>query len=258
MCEVDIAMISISQLHYIWDEDTGVVRLMDTVMIENGKTPDEPYNASLGFWLPPDSPYGNFSLKFMKNIQRLDEANRRIASSFHFWSECSRNRGGILPSGALERHVFSTEEAVYMMRRAADELVSLIWCLSKQEKDQQYPKKIEVDCLGAVVNQDEKERLDLFSPHIDLMEVLNNISNAFKHSFIDSDHTLIGLGEPRVHALKLDRNRLNSRPTFYDVSLPDLVTDYNEFYKDCVSWLRTYSEKYRQGGSCYEFRGHGT
>ncbi len=35
---------------------------MTTVWIDNGKSPDEPYNARLGFWLPPDSPRMGTSL----------------------------------------------------------------------------------------------------------------------------------------------------------------------------------------------------
>ncbi|GEM_PF-3669480 len=110
------------------------------MLIDNGKKPDEPYNAALGFWLPPDSPYGNFQLKYMKIIQRLDEANRKINESLYFWNNCRVK--GILPTGALERHVFANEEAIYMLRRAADELVSLIWCLSEHEENGNYPNKI--------------------------------------------------------------------------------------------------------------------
>jgi hypothetical protein len=211
--------------------------------IENGKMPDEPYNATLGFWLPPDSPYGNFQLKYMKIIQRLDEANRKIAESHHFWREWRSE--GILPIGALERHVFANEEAIYMLRRAADELVSLVWCLSKYEEDGHYPSKIKVDCLGAVVAQDENARHEAFSPHLELMSNLNDIANAFKHSFINSDHTILGSEEPRIHALGLAYNKLSSEPEFYDVLLTTLIEKYNEFYKSCVSWLESFSERNR-------------
>ena len=62
----------------------------------------------------------------MKIIQRLDEANRRISDSWQFWNYCKT--GGIIQIGAYERHIFSNEEAVYMLRRAADELVSFTYC----------------------------------------------------------------------------------------------------------------------------------
>ena len=212
-------------------------------LINNGKQPNEPINAALGFWLPPDSPYGNFQLKFMKIIQRLDEANRRIIDSHEFWHSC--NTQGFIPVGAFERHVFANEQAIYMMRRAADELVSLIWCLSKYEEYSEYPDKIKVDCLGAVLSQNEQDRNSIYAPHLNLMQQLNHIANAFKHSFINSDHTLMGMQEPRIHALALNYNKLKSIPTFYDVSLSELINIYNLFYKDCVSWLSKYSERNR-------------
>ena len=65
---------------------------MDIPQIANGKSPDEPYNACLGFWLPPDSPYGNLTLKLMKLCERLDEANRRLRDSWTFWG-MSRGEG---------------------------------------------------------------------------------------------------------------------------------------------------------------------
>lgn len=220
------------------------------MFIENGKKTDDPYNAALGFWLPPDSPYGNFQLKYIKLIQRLDEANRKIAESRQFWDQCQG--GGTLPIGALERHVFANEEAVYMLRRAADELVSLVWCLSKYEQNGQYPSKIKIDCLGAVVAQRDNARLEVFSDHIELMKILNDIANAFKHSFINSDHTLLGSEEPRVHALGMAYNKLDSEPQYYDVSLDSLIEKYNEFYKSCVSWLSAYSERNRQAKNASE------
>lgn len=218
-------------------------RSSSILFIENGKSPDEPYNAALGFWLPPNSPYGNLQLKYMKIIQRLDEANRRIADSWRFWKMCKTN--GLLPAGAYERHVFANEEAIYMLRRAADELVSLVWLLSKHESEKEYPLKIKIDCLGAVISQEESQRHEAFSSHINLIEALNNVANAFKHSFINSDHTLMGAEEPRVHALGLNRNKLGAEPIFYDYSLDELVQQYNAFYSSCISWLTAYSKRNR-------------
>lgn len=148
------------------------------LLVKNGKDPDDLYNASLGFWLPPNTPYGNLQLKYMKIICRIDEANRKIADSWKFWKICSD--GGRLPNNALDRHVLANENVVYMLRRAGDELVSMIWLLAKYENNRDYPSKIEIDCLGAVVSQKEGQRIALFSKHIELMQKLNDIANAFK------------------------------------------------------------------------------
>ena len=80
---------------------------MTTVLVDNGKSPDEPYNARLGFWLPPDSPYGNFQLKLMKLCQRLDEANLRLIDSRRYWELARAHE--MFPVNALERHVYANE-----------------------------------------------------------------------------------------------------------------------------------------------------
>ncbi len=71
---------------------------MTTVWIDNGKSPDEPYNASLGFWLPPDTPYGNFGLKLMKLCDRIDKANRDSVGC----SSSPRSSGSPPPGGLGE------------------------------------------------------------------------------------------------------------------------------------------------------------
>jgi hypothetical protein len=213
------------------------------LLIKNGKAPDEPYNARLSFWLPPDTPYGNLQLKYMKIIWRLDEANRKIIDSWKFWQECIA--GETLGTGTFERHIFSIEETIYMLRRAGDELVSMICMLENYEAQNQYPNKIKIDCFGALLAQGKNERIQVFSGHEELMEKLNDIANAFKHSFINSDHTLVGFEEPRIHALNLSFNKLSSDPVFYDVKLDDIVSEYSDFYNDCVEWLSKYSERNR-------------
>ncbi len=216
---------------------------MEFFLINNGKYPDDTLNASLGFWLPPDSPYGNFQLKFFKIIQRLDEANRRIIESYDFWQSCKTP--GFLPPGAVECHTLANEQAIYMMRKAADELVSLISCLSEYEKNSKYPEKMKIDCIGAVLNRKDEDQDHIYGNHLDFMQLLNEIANAYKHSFVNSELTLVGIEEPRINALALKYNNLSSSPTFHDVSFSELIVRYNGFYEDCVAWLNQFSERNR-------------
>ena len=219
---------------------------MKGVLIQNGKKPDELYNARLFFWLPPDSPYGNFQLKQMKLCMRLNEANRRLLDSYHFWHAA---KPGKIPSNAYERHVYANEQAIYMMRRAADELISMIWCLYEFEKHRTYPKKIKVDCIGALLDPKNNQLLDIFQPHRGILQALNEISNAFKHSFINSDITLIGLNEPCVQALALRHNEQEEGAKFHNVTLRQIVTEYNSFYQDAVKWLNEFSKRNSQEGT---------
>ncbi len=212
---------------------------MTTVLIDNGKSPDEPYNSCLGFWLPPESPYGNFSLKLIKLSQHLDEANRRLIDSCSYW-ELART-DGILPVNAHERHVYAIEHAVYLIRRATDEMIALIWCLSEWEREGTYPQQIDVDSIGDILDTPNDRQLMPWRDHVQVLRALNEISNAFKHSFVQSDITLIGRDEPCVHALSSDYNKLASGAKFHNVSLAWLVKEFNAFYKAGMDWLRAFS-----------------
>jgi hypothetical protein len=83
--------------------------------IRNGKATQDLYNAALGFWLPPDTPYGNLQLKNMKIVLRLDEANRRIASAYRHWVKLQSvlSSGAFWQGHALSRHHFELESAVF-------------------------------------------------------------------------------------------------------------------------------------------------
>lgn len=217
------------------------------VLIENGKSPDQPYNARLEFWLPPDSPYGNFQLKLRKLCERLDEANRRLIDTFDYWNQAMEQKTSV---NLFQRHEYAIEQAVYLMRRVADELIAMIWCLHEWEKTGDYPRQIRIDCIGAALESTQqnlsKDLKVLFDPHNPVMKALNEISNAFKHSFVHSDLTLIGRDEPCVYALGLADNKLSSEMKFHNFSVSWLVREFSAFYKSGMQWLASFSERHRK------------
>jgi len=213
---------------------------MEYILIDNGKKSNEQLNASLLFPLPVDTPYGNFSLKLFKIVWRLDEANRRIVEVFDTWERALDGSDGL----AYQKHILSIEQVIYLIRKSCDEIISLIWCLDYFSKNNKYPKKIECDRIASVTNEKSKYKaMNPFTNHIEMLEQLNGISNAYKHSFLNSDIDLIGKDEPCVNALALDNNKLSCEPKFYSVSFKWLISGYNEFYKDCISWLKNYNNK---------------
>lgn len=214
---------------------------MQPTLIDNGKQPDEPYNVRLGFWLPPDSPYGNLQLKLIKLISRLDEANRRLIDSFQYWTNSFEHTA----PGTLERHWWANEQAVYLMRRSADELIALTWCLDYWEQNGKYPHIIKVDSIGRIRPNDAHKTLPFLGSHIDYLECLNEVSNAFKHSFVHSGITLVGRDEPCVHALAIDQNRLAANLKFHNVSLRWLAEGFTEFYSSGMDWMAALSARHR-------------
>lgn len=82
----------------------------------------------------------------------------------------------------------------------------------------------------------------LLQPHYNMLRALNDISNAKKHSFIDSDVTVAGVDEPAISALAQKNSAHANEPKFYVVALSKLVADYNPFLHDCNKWLRAHAE----------------
>jgi len=220
---------------------------MEVPRVDNGKIPNELFNANLLFWLPADSPYGNFQLKLHKLSERIDELNRKINEGFGLWTQC-RSNPMVLP-GHFQRHVYAIEYCVYLMRRVADEMIALVHCLAVFEASGQYPTGIDVDEIGDLVKAQRENSvaaaqvISIFKSHLPALSTLNDIANAFKHSFINSDHTLMATEEPCIHALHLKHNRLTSGPQFYNVRLADSVRHFDRFYAEGMRWLRAYSER---------------
>jgi hypothetical protein len=209
--------------------------MMQPTLIDIGKTPDEAFNAKLLLPLPVQTPYGNLTLKWMKLVQRLDEANRRITESAIFWEQALK--APEMHLHAYERHVYANEQAIYLIRRAADELIALIWLLSEWKTSGNYPSRILVDSIGVALRDESKLNLAPISKHNKILKTLNEISNAFKHSFINSDLNIAGAEEPCVHALALDYNHLKNRPEFHNISMKQIALEFSDFYKECVCWL---------------------
>ena len=213
---------------------------MMTVWIDNGKSPDELYNASLGFWLPYDSPYGNLYLKLEGLCLRIDDANHRLTESRTFWEQFRSNTYN--PTNVFQRHIYANEQAIYLLRRTADEMIALIWCLSEWQTNGVYPMEIEIDCIGDLLKPDQY--LMPCSQHLPMLTLLNEIANAFRHSFVDSDMNVMGRDEPYVYALSLHLNKLASGIKFHGVSLVWLAKAFTDFYKDGMDWLRAFSQRH--------------
>ena len=213
------------------------------LQIDNGKQPNDFFSASALFWLPTNTPYGNLTLKIFKLTGRIDETNRRLAEAEHFMNIAI---GPVLHHHALWRHQYAIEQAIYLMRRAADDIISLISCLSDWKTEGDYPEMILVDCIGLLLDdKNASKRLPLYDSHLEMLRLLNEISNAYKHSFVQTDIDVMGNTEPFVCALAMKYNKIKSGVQFFNVPLSSMVGRFTQFYKDCLNWLKEFSAQHR-------------
>jgi len=178
----------------------------------------------------------------MKICLRLDEANRRIITSYSLWNMAKNNA-----NFGYWQHIFANEQIIFLIRRTCDEIISLIWCLNYWKNNNKvYPPEIKCDCINDALSLDHEPSLILFKNNREILELINNLSNAFKHSFINSDINLLGRDDLCVHALALNHNNLSHKPVFYSVKLESVISGFNKFYKDSINWLRTFSVENHQ------------
>lgn len=213
--------------------------------IDIGKSPAEPLHVNHFLPLPADTPYGNLSLKYTKIIERLDRVNVKIQTTYQSFGRLHAHDISVEISDDtiqdishnISEHLFLLEEIVYWLRKTVDELIGLTYVLTARAETGRYPDRVAPDSIGGLLHLKEKAPA-LYTKHISFMHLLNDVANAYKHSFMNSDIGLIGRDEPLLHALGLRHNNLKNEPVLYALSLRELIVAFDAFFTDVVSELR--------------------
>jgi hypothetical protein len=152
--------------------------------------------------LPADTPFGNLNLNWMEMIIRIECINEMIVSLYTEFDALKllAELNSDLQSNLIYRHRFYNEQIFYWLRKTADELISLISLLEFNDNKKVYPKKIEISSIGEFLKE-ECIFNDEFTKFKNFLITLNEISNGFKHSFINSQaNAYIGSEYPVVFA----------------------------------------------------------
>lgn len=210
---------------------------MNVPHIEIGKRPHEPLHISQMWLLPAKTPFGNMALKHTKVVQTLDHVNRKLQCIYADWQSLRIGQpptiDDLLANRSPTAHLLLIEEAIYFLRKVADDLIATAFLLYRFHDSNQYPTTLEIDSIGSLLHTkahlEFKERL---SDAVGFLELLNDISNAYKHSFVNSDISLIGQLEPCAPALALKQNNLERHEEkLYVVAVSHIVHDFNKFYE---------------------------
>jgi len=181
--------------------------------------------------LPPDTPYGNLNLTYMQIVIRIEVLNEAITELYDgFFSHMERTKANHGSSNLDEglKHKFQIEQVIYWLRKTADELISILSVLYNYKALGNYPDKVPVPSIGKFLNLDKREYFNL-EGQVKLFNVLNDISNAYKHTLINAQiSNYVGRDEPVVFALSA-YNQANVTPNFHQVSLKAILDEYNQF-----------------------------
>ena len=209
--------------------------------IDNGKRPEDPILAHVHLLpLPSDTPYGNLALKSLKIVMRIDWLNQRIQQVYASYA-LARSVDPVV-ARPLE-HQMIAEEVVYWVRKTTDELIGTCDFLLQAVEAREYPNSLRIDSIGSALARRDSKITGHLLEFTSFLAQLNDISNAYKHSFINSDVTLLGRDEPVVFALHLKYNRLEASPEFHAVILSHVVRHFSEFYVRAVALMAELSNR---------------
>jgi hypothetical protein len=127
--------------------------------------------------------------------------------------------------------LFLTETFIYWIRKNIDEMIGLNYYAYHFTKYKTEPAKLKIASIGNLINKKDHALYTTFFAHIDKLNRINEISNTFKHSFVNSEaHNLFGKREPVVNCLDLHRNNAVKGPVWHSYYLREIVEDYDTFF----------------------------
>ena len=199
--------------------------------IRTGKRVGEHLHVAHLLPLPADPPFGNLAGKYIDIVVRLDHVNVLVARVFSSYESAKAQN-----DGRIREHALLAEELVYWLRKTADELIALIHVLAVRQSTGAYPTRVETDCIGRLLG--DKNPPAWVVPHLEFLRLLNDISNAYKHSFVNSELMLVGRDEPGVYALELKWNDLANQTGLYNIRVREVVMRFDAFFQSALEELR--------------------
>ncbi|MGO4906678.1 hypothetical protein [Flavobacterium sp. W20_MBD1_R3] len=217
---------------------------MEYPIIEALKKYKTHFNANQFISLNPNSDFGNLNLVWSQIVIRIECVNMQIVDLYEkFYEQKKRVEMGFYMSNLDDSYldIMITEQIFYWLRKTADEIISLISICSDYQRTGKYPKKINVSSIGEFIklktpfnNTIEKYR--------NLLQQLNETSNAYKHSFINPQIVAYkGSEYPVVFAYNLHFNDRANQPKFINLDFRVFLNNYNEFLFDVKNHI---SESY--------------
>jgi hypothetical protein len=100
-----------------------------------------------------------------------------------------------------------------------------------------------VDSIGAALSHGGNKALKFWRDYSEFLVQLNDVGNAYRHSFLNLDSDVFRGQEPRLHALALGPRRPRSGAQFFDVPLAPIVKEFSKFYAACIGWLKDFSAR---------------
>ncbi|NRT14380.1 MULTISPECIES: hypothetical protein [unclassified Flavobacterium] len=193
------------------------------------------FNVLLFICLPTNTNFGNLNLIWMQIVVRIENCNSEI---INIYDDFYNSKKELVLSGTVDlsldigyKEIMKIEQLFYWLRKTSDELISLIFILSYFKENTRYPLKIKVSSIGEFLNK-EKCFDGEFDKFKSILLTLNEISNGYKHSFINAQlNSYRGSAYPVAFAYLMKYNDSKNSPEFSSIDLKVFLKEYDDFLK---------------------------
>lgn len=174
------------------------------------------------------SSFVNLDLKFIKLITDLDVVNQNIIESYEIWYKIKTNSSELIIYNTYlhKRNHKLHEYIIYDLKHFVDEIIATTALI----KGKILNGKISITSIGDYLGR-KNDKIYEFNKFIDFFKLLDNLANAYKHSYANSDFSVLGRDEDCFVALYSKYNDFSKESTPYVVSVNELIKEFNEFYK---------------------------
>jgi hypothetical protein len=198
--------------------------------------------------------WGNLSNKVLFILERLDYLNETLISiceKVEIYNYNFKNRNGLTSKKDKITPYIEIIHVMSDLRMIVDELIALLYIVEKRKVLGDYPTIIDIDSIGALLSKwhiEDFEDLKFFIEYKDFLKTVNDITNTYKHSFIN-DHIMFyrQLDKPTVYAIKnsITNKKRNKFEKFenklFVITLEDIVNDFNKMFNEYRIHLKAIS-----------------
>jgi hypothetical protein len=142
-------------------------------------------------------------------------------------------------SQQVHGYFFTVEAVLLSMRRVIDDLVMSLYCRSRAD-EVASTRRIEIDGYGALFRSGKPTSFgtelirEYIHPNEEIADVLVELSNSYKHSYLLAEARAWGVEFPSVLAIHAPRNDYSKPITYHNHSLGQLVIGFNALVEGIV------------------------
>jgi hypothetical protein len=192
--------------------------------------------------IPLQSNFGNLGEKYLFLMYRLNYLNETVKELFELNMEYHTKKSNFQYLNNLHLKIYHRVIRFSLeIKQIVDEMICFYYVLDYHKINSIWPEVINIDSIGKYINVKNKVKFPFLDNYKNLLENINNIGNAAKHSFVNSE--IIWLENktktPILLAYYQKQNDTKNKAKFYLLELPIFLEEFNNLLDEFRNTIRT-------------------